>query len=111
MRAGAQILQLFDTNVGFLDERMFLRFVKPGYVRIATAVREKLSKSSRCPPLCLFPKDAHFNLVHLRDAGYDVISVDWAITPEKAREALGNNVTIQVEKYFLLSLYWQRIAH
>jgi len=91
--AGAQMLQLFDTNVGYLDERTFLAHVKPGYVRIAKAIREKLG--ARCPPLFLFPKDAHFNLAHLRDSGYDVISVDWVVTPEKARELLGPDVTIQ----------------
>lgn len=86
------MLQLFDTNVGYLDERSFLKFVRPGYARIAKAVRERLPD---CPPLFLFPKDAHFNLVHLRDIGYDVISVDWCVSPEKAREMLGDRVTIQ----------------
>ncbi|OQR75187.1 uroporphyrinogen decarboxylase-like [Tropilaelaps mercedesae] len=94
VQAGAQLLQLFDTNAGYLSEQTFLRFVKPGYLRIAKGIREKL-QGTACPPLCLFPKDAHFKLAHLRDAGYDVIGVDWAVPPEKAREALGDGVTIQ----------------
>lgn len=92
-KAGAQMLQLFDTNVGFLTEASFLKFIRPGYKRIAAKVRGKLGKD--CPPLFLFPKDAHLNLPLVRDCGFDVISLDWAVTPEKARELLGDGVTLQ----------------
>lgn len=92
-KSGAQMLQLFDTNVGYLDESTVLKRITPGYARIAKGIRERLG--AQCPPLFLFPKDAHFNLAHFRDCGYDVISVDWCVTPEKARELLGSDVTIQ----------------
>jgi len=33
----------------------------------------------------IFAKDAHYALEELSTSGYDVVSLDWTITPEHAR--------------------------
>jgi uroporphyrinogen decarboxylase len=45
--------------------------------------------------MILFAKGANTSLVSLRDAGYDVLGLDWCIEPEAAREFVGSQVALQ----------------
>jgi hypothetical protein len=83
--AGAQLLQVFDTNAGELPLDIFNRFIMPGLVSIAAKVK------AACPdtPLICFPKGAnHANEELARTSKYDVIGLDWGVDRAAVRKAI-----------------------
>lgn len=69
--------------------------------QIANEVRSRLLNEYKIPndyipPLIVFAKDGHYALTELSKSGYDVISLDWTISPRLARNTVGFNITLQV---------------
>jgi uroporphyrinogen decarboxylase len=66
-------------------------------VHISTNVRLRLAELSLpIVPLTLFPKGANQSLSLISSvAGYDIIGVDWCITPSVARSLVGPHITLQ----------------
>lgn len=96
VRAGAQLLQVFDTNAGYLTPSLFKQFSLPFLEKIATEVKNQLKEQNlESVPLTIFAKDAHYALEELATIGYDVVSIDWTISPKQARSAFKDKVTIQ----------------
>lgn len=89
VRAGAQVVQLFDSWVGTLDPEDYRRYVQPYTRRILDA-----------PDLLGVPR-IHFGtgtagmLEAVRDAGGDVIGVDWRIPLRRAWERIGYDRAVQ----------------
>jgi len=71
-KAGAQLLQVFDSHGGVLCPKLWRRFSLPSLLTIATLVK------AACPdvPLICFPKDVRCGPEDLRASAYDVISLD-----------------------------------
>jgi uroporphyrinogen decarboxylase len=88
-RAGAQVLQLFDSWVGQLAPGDYRHHVAP-YTRLALA-----TASQAGVPLIHFGTGASGMLGELRDAGGTVFSVDWRIDLHVAWSALGPDIAIQ----------------
>ncbi|RPD61970.1 uroporphyrinogen decarboxylase [Lentinus tigrinus ALCF2SS1-7] len=96
VKAGAQLLQVFDSWAGELAPHHFEEFALPSLKRIASGVREKLAAANvPAVPMTLFPKGANSQLASLVDAGYDVIGIDWCIDPADARKSVGDKVALQ----------------
>lgn len=96
VKAGAQMLQVFESSAGFLGPREFETFSLPYLKEIATQVKEKLKKANlQVVPMTVFAKDAHYALEWLSNSDYDVISIDWTIDPKIARQRVGPNITLQ----------------
>ncbi|TFK86823.1 uroporphyrinogen decarboxylase [Polyporus arcularius HHB13444] len=97
IKAGAQLVQVFDSWAGELAPHHFEEFSLPSLQRIASGVREKLAAANiPAVPMTLFPKGANSQLASLADkAGYDVIGIDWCIDPADARKAVGGKVALQ----------------
>ncbi|KAL5022551.1 hypothetical protein ScPMuIL_001706 [Solemya velum] len=96
IKAGAQIVQVFDSNAGELGPGLFHKFALPHLKEIAYKVREKLREQNVEPvPMVVFAKDAHFAIEDLANAGYEVVSLDWTIKPTHARRLAGSSVTLQ----------------
>ncbi|RKP05401.1 uroporphyrinogen decarboxylase [Thamnocephalis sphaerospora] len=95
VNAGAQIVQVFDSWAGELSPADFERFSLPYLRQIAERVRAQLG--DRAVPMVVFAKGAHFGLHALAHAGYDVVSLDWTVTPQEARRAMAGapRVTLQ----------------
>lgn len=91
VHAGAQMLEVFDTWAEFLAPDTFVDFVVPGLRRIASEVKAKTQNI----PMTLFAKGANASLHIMKDLGYDVLSVDWTISPKQAREAVSGKVSLQ----------------
>jgi uroporphyrinogen decarboxylase len=86
--AGAQAVQLFDSWAGLLSPEDFNKWAMP-YL-------EEICKSVKGVPVILFAKGAWYALERLAMRGYaDALGLDWAITPEYAREATRNSITLQ----------------
>src|SRR5688572_2114542 len=88
-RAGAHVLQLFDSWAGALSPDDYRQHVQP-YSRRALDIARQAGV-----PIIHFGTGTNGMLEDLRDAGGDVIGVDWAIDLGAAWERLGENVGIQ----------------
>ncbi|KAK4474307.1 hypothetical protein MN116_000393 [Schistosoma mekongi] len=98
--AGAQLLQVFESHAGFLSPHLFSKFCLPYLKRITSEVRRRLFDEHKVPrdaipPLIVFAKDGHYALSDLSKAGYDVISLDWTISPKLARNYVDSDITLQ----------------
>ena len=91
IRAGAQFIQVFESWAGVLGPDVFDRFALPYLVRIARELKERHPDI----PLAIFPRGAHHAFCPLAQSDYDVISVDWTISPEEARSKSGSSITLQ----------------
>lgn len=93
--AGAQLLEVFDTWAGQLSPGAFMEFVFPGLERIARETKAAQRAMGLEPvPMTLFAKGAQFALEELAATEFDVLSIDWTITPEEARRR-APGVTLQ----------------
>jgi uroporphyrinogen decarboxylase len=88
-QAGAQALQLFDSWVGTLSPADYREYVLP-YSRRAIEIARQASV-----PIIHFGTDTSGMLDLLRDAGGDVIGVDWHIDLDTAWRLLQFDVAIQ----------------
>jgi uroporphyrinogen decarboxylase len=88
-RAGAQVLQLFDSWVGQVAPDDYRQMVMP-YTRQAIAIAR-----AGGVPIIHFTTQTSGMLDVIRDAGGDVISVDWRIDLDTAWRRLGKRVAIQ----------------
>lgn len=87
--AGAQLLQLFESNAEYLTLDLFEKFAYPYIIKICTQVKERLKLiGAENVPIVVFAKGGHYALELLARHG-DVISVlglDWTINPEGIRK-------------------------
>lgn len=86
--AGAQALQLFDSWVGNLSPDDYLRFVAPHMSRLFRGLRSGV-------PTIHFGTDTNSLLELQRDAGGDVIGLDWRVQLDEAWDRLGPGVAVQ----------------
>jgi uroporphyrinogen decarboxylase len=88
-RAGAQVLQVFDSWVGSLNPQDYAQRVLP-YTQKAIAIARPAGV-----PIIHFGTDTNGMLHLMRAAGGDVVGVDWRIDLGAAWETLGPEVAIQ----------------
>ncbi len=81
-RAGADVVQLFDTYAGFLTREDYREFLLPLHRRILDAVDV---------PTILFVRDAGGRLDLLAEADPDVVSLGWSVDVARARQELGDH--------------------
>jgi len=97
VKAGAQLVQIFDSWAGELSPHDFATFSLPSLQHISTNLRAGLA-AAQIPqvPMTLFAKGANHALEFLAsNAGYDVLGLDWCIEPSDARELVGYKVALQ----------------
>ena len=86
--AGAQVLQLFDSWVGTLGPADYRKFVQPH-------MRQLFGKLDPSVPSIHFGTDTSTLLELQRDAGGDVIGLDWRIDLAEGWRRLGPEVAVQ----------------
>ncbi len=86
--AGAQVVQVFDTWVGCLSEADYREFVLPHTRRLIGAVKPGV-------PVIHFGTDTAVLLKAMREAGGDVIGLDWRVNLEDAWASMGYDVAVQ----------------
>jgi uroporphyrinogen decarboxylase len=89
IEAGAQAIQIFDTWGGILAPADYRRYVLPHSRRLIQGL------SGRGVPLIHFVKGAGTMLETVREAGGDVVGLDWHVDLGRARDALGPAVAVQ----------------
>ncbi|OJW21694.1 MAG: uroporphyrinogen decarboxylase [Planctomycetales bacterium 71-10] len=86
--AGAQAVQVFDSWVGSLGPDDYRRFVQPHMKRLFAAIDPSVPKIH-------FGTDTGSLLELQRDAGGDVIGLDWRVELDRCWDRLGPEVGVQ----------------
>ncbi len=87
-KAGADVLQVFDSWSGALSPEDFKLIAQPYLLQIADAVKDHA-------PVILFPKGSWYALKDLSESSASAVGIDWCISPAMARELSGNKITLQ----------------
>ena len=87
-KAGADVLQVFDSWSGTLGPADFKIFSQTYLLQIANAVKEDA-------PLILFPKGSWYGLKDLSESNAAALGIDWCISPATAREMTNHKITLQ----------------
>ena len=87
-KAGADVLQVFDSWSGALSPLDFKLFAQPYLIQIVDAVKDYA-------PVILFPKGSWYALKDLSESNASALGLDWCISPRCAREITGNKIALQ----------------
>jgi len=88
IKAGAQVVQVFDSWAGLLGPEDFNEWAMPYLMEICEAIDEV--------PVILFAKGSWYALERLSfKSKAAALGLDWTITPEYAREATRGKITLQ----------------
>lgn len=91
VRAGAQLVMVFDSWAGELGPSAFAEFSEPYLAHIAQKLPEKLqSLGLDRVPMTVFPKGAWHALDKACNLGYDVVGMDWLHDPAEAVRIRGD---------------------
>jgi uroporphyrinogen decarboxylase len=96
--AGARAIQLFDSWAGALSPPDYERFVLPHSTKVFAGIADAVSPLATAPgpvPRIHFGVGTGELLSLLRDAGADVVGVDWRVPLDTARRRLGPTVALQ----------------
>ncbi len=88
VKAGADVVQVFDSWSGSLSKQDFEQFAQPYLLQIATALQG-------IAPVILFPKGSWYALPALAEAGVAGLGIDWCIDAATARQLTGGKITLQ----------------
>ncbi|HWP47698.1 MAG TPA: uroporphyrinogen decarboxylase [Candidatus Limnocylindrales bacterium] len=89
IRAGAQAVQLFDSWIGCLSPGDYREYVLP----FSRQIIQNLKREN--VPIIHFGTGTAALLELMREAGSDVIGVDWRVNIDEAWNRLGNHIAIQ----------------
>ncbi|KAI0136579.1 Uroporphyrinogen decarboxylase [Xylariales sp. AK1849] len=91
VKAGAQMIQAFDSWAGELSPVAFKEFSEPYLVYISKHLPLKLKEMGLDQvPMIVFAKGANYALDSLCDLGYNVVGLDWQVDPAQAVKIRGN---------------------
>ncbi|KAM7343622.1 uroporphyrinogen decarboxylase [Cochliomyia hominivorax] len=96
VKAGAQLLQIFESSAEHLSKKDFLNWCVPYIKEINDKLKQRLTEQGiPLVPMTLFAKGAGHSLAEQAKLGYEVIGLDWTVDPEEARKQVGPNITLQ----------------
>lgn len=87
IKAGADLVQVFDSWAGILSHEQYKEFAIPYLKKIADSIQEV--------PKTIFAKDAHAAFADLSKLDYQTIGLDWTMNPVEVRSIVGANRTLQ----------------
>jgi uroporphyrinogen decarboxylase len=88
VKAGADVLQVFDSWSGCLGPGDFKLYAQPYLIQIADALKG-------LAPVILFPKGSWYALKDLSESSASGLGLDWCVSPQMARELTGNKIALQ----------------
>jgi uroporphyrinogen decarboxylase len=92
LKAGAEVLQIFDTWAGVLPPREFEQWSIEPTKRIVAGVRKQVPDAK----IIGFPRGAGAQLpAYVEATGVDAVSIDWAAEPSLIRERVQNRIAVQ----------------
>ncbi|CEG80524.1 Putative Uroporphyrinogen decarboxylase [Rhizopus microsporus] len=94
VKAGAQMLQVFESWGGELSPQDFKEYSLPYIRQISKRVKEQLGEDNQVP-MTIFAKGSWYALEDLSESGYEVVSLDWTVDPVYARKVTKDKVALQ----------------
>jgi len=91
VKAGAEVIQLFDTFSGVLSPFDYERYVFPYVKRIFNTLKGQFPKT----PLIYFAKNGFSFFPLLQQLDADCLGVDWSVSLTDAAERSGNSFVLQ----------------
>ncbi|HEU4717706.1 MAG TPA: uroporphyrinogen decarboxylase, partial [Bacteroidia bacterium] len=88
VKAGADMVQLFDSWAGILSPEQYREFS----LRYISLICDEIHP---LVPITVFAKDAHFIRRALGQLNCDVVSLDWTMDIKESRAMIGENKTLQ----------------
>lgn len=94
-------MQVFDSWAGELSPHDFRTFALPYLRKIASGVRDALSRTSTpSVPLICFARGAlGHSLPEVAKSGYDVVALDWQVEPQVARRVVELTMSGQTDSF------------
>jgi uroporphyrinogen decarboxylase len=89
VRAGADVIQVFDSWVGCLSVEDYRQYVLPRTTELVKALQQTGA------PVIYFGTDSATLLASMEETGADVIGLDWRIPLDEGWDRLGANVAVQ----------------
>ena len=86
---GADIIQVFDSWAGVLNQELYQTFCIPYLKQINDAIQAEGT------PTIIFAKGAWFALKSIADIGSHAVGIDWNMTPSFVRETIGAETVVQ----------------
>lgn len=90
IKAGADLIQVFDSWAGVLAPHHFEEFSLNYLIRIVEEIKPNFDV-----PIILFAKGANHSIEKIAYSGCDVVGIDWTIKMKDAKSRIGDLVTIQ----------------
>jgi uroporphyrinogen decarboxylase len=87
IKAGADIVQIFDSWAGILSHEQYLEFGMKYVSMICDAINEV--------PVTVFAKGAYFARKEMGELNCNTIGLDWNMDVQKSRELIGKEKTLQ----------------
>lgn len=87
IKAGVDIVQVFDSWAGLLNRELYLKFCIPYLQKIVEAIDEV--------PVIIFSKGAYFALEDILALNADVTGLDWTMDPGLFRNRFGASPMVQ----------------
>ena len=87
IKAGADIVQVFDSWAGILSHEQYLEFGMKYVSMICDAINEV--------PVTVFAKGAYFARKEMGELNCNTIGLDWTMDVQKSRELIGKEKTLQ----------------
>ena len=88
VKAGADLVQIFDSWAGVLSDGLYAEFMMPRLQRMCDAL-------SPLVPVTVFAKGGAHLLPQLADLSCQTLGLDWQTDPRKARQWVGEEKTLQ----------------
>lgn len=89
--SGAQVVQMFDSWAGQLSPQDYEKFALPYQQRVVKQVKATHPDT----PLILYINGSAGILEHMAKSGVDIVSVDWTVDLDRARQRLGSSIGVQ----------------
>ena len=88
VKAGADLVQVFDSWAGSLSPADFKMYAQPYLIKIADALEDDA-------PVILFPKGTWYAMKDLSQTSAAGLGLDWCVDPKTARDLTNNSITLQ----------------
>ncbi|KAI9803468.1 MAG: Uroporphyrinogen decarboxylase in heme biosynthesis [Sarcosagium campestre] len=96
VKAGAQMIQVFDSWAAELSPSSFKDFSLPYLRYISSHLKQRIDELGLpAVPMTIFAKGAWYALDDLCDSGYQVVSLDWLQDPQEAVRIARGRVVLQ----------------
>ena len=96
MKAGVQVVQLFDTWAGIFSPQDYKDYVLPYIKRVIKEIKDwQSTELAESVPIIYFVGECGGLLEEIKTCGADVIGIDWRINMDDSIKRLGNNISVQ----------------